>query len=54
MRESAKRAQVKYVKKSVKRIELRFYPKDDELFEFAKGLGSTGIKALIEKEKEGR
>ncbi len=51
MTESEKRAQAKYKKNNVKRMELKFYPKDEELYKHAKSLGSQGIKTLIEKDR---
>ena len=52
----ATKAQMKavdsYRKRSVKQIILRFYPKDEELYQKGKRLGSTGIKRLIEEHKE--
>jgi len=45
--ESQRRASLKYVKDHVKRRELRFYPSELELFEFAKKIGSSEIKELI-------
>lgn len=51
MTESDKLAQAKYKKNKVRRIELRFYPKDADLYEHAKSLGSGKIKDLIEKDR---
>ena len=48
-REAQRQATNKYRKEKVKQIVLRFYPKDEELYEKAKRLGSVGIKGLIEK-----
>ena len=48
-REAQRQATNKYRKEKVKQIILRFYPKDEHLYEKAKRLGSVGIKALIEK-----
>ena len=48
-REAQNRATNKYRREKVKQIILRFYPKDEELYEKAKRLGSVGIKALIDK-----
>lgn len=48
-REAQRQATNKYRREKVKQIVLRFYPKDEELYEKAKRLGSVGIKALIDK-----
>ncbi len=51
MTEAQKRAKAKYVSEKVSRIEIRFYPKDARLLDFAKSLGSAGIKELLERER---
>lgn len=50
MTDAQKKAKAKYVSEKVSRIEIRFYPKDDALLAYAKSLGSSGIKALLERE----
>lgn len=47
--EAQKRAKAKYQKENVHQINLRFYPKETEVYAKAKQLGSTGIKKLIEQ-----
>lgn len=49
--EAQNRATGKYRKEKVKQLVLRFYPKDEELYNKAKSLGTSRIKELIEKAK---
>lgn len=49
--DAQRRAKLKYVGEHVKQINLRFYPKEAELYEKAHRLGSPGIKKLIEQSK---
>lgn len=49
--EAQLKATNKYRKENVKQITLRFYPKDEALYNKAKVLGSLGIKDLIAKSK---
>ena len=46
--EAQRKANAKY-KKKTKQILIRFYPRDEELYEKAKTLGSAKIKELILK-----
>ncbi len=48
-KEAQRQAMNKYRREKVKQLILRFYPKDEQLYEKAKALGSVGIKALIDK-----
>ena len=45
-----RKAALKYVKTHVKRMELRFYPKEADVYEEARKLRSAGIKDLIAQE----
>lgn len=49
-KEAQQRALNKYRKEKTKQIILRFYPKDEDIYIYAKELGSTGIKNLIEND----
>lgn len=49
--EAEKKANRKYETK-IKKILLRFYPKESELYETARELGSSGIKELIKNTKK--
>ena len=51
MSDSQNRATANYRKKNVKQICIRFYPSEAETYEYAKALGASAIKALIEKDR---
>ncbi len=51
MKESEKRAQLKYAK-SLKQINIRFYPGEEDLYQFVRGLSAKQRKDIFRREKD--